>query len=207
MIDRVERYEQMAQTAAKCESCDLYKGRKNVVFHRGPVPAELLVCGEGPGRQEDLSGAPFIGPAGKKLDELLGKAGVDNGAVHVTNIVKCRPRDDHAPSRGDVEACTDRWLFDQVRLVDPLVILALGSTASRFLLGRPVGEARKMSNGRWSDIAVVATFHPAHLLYTAAEGNGIDEVEAMKDFSMLNIVLERERRIRRPMMDTGSSMR
>ena len=161
----------VAAEAEGCTRCDLYEHATQTVFGEGPVPARLFLIGEQPGDQEDRHGAPFVGPAGRVLDEALEAAGVDRTGVYVTNAVKHfkwtprgKRRIHERPNRTEVVACRP-WLDQELALVDPGVVVALGATAGQALWGSSfrVGAARGQTLALGDRIAV-ATIHPSALL-------------------------------------------
>ena len=129
------RHRALAGQIACCTACPLAAGRTTVVVGSGPVPAPLLVLGEGPGAQEDATGRPFVGRAGQLLDRLLVAAGMPRERVAVSNVVKCRPPGNRPPTRAEVVTCRG-WLAAQILLIDPEVIVTLGGTATGWALGR-----------------------------------------------------------------------
>jgi uracil-DNA glycosylase family protein len=160
---------EVAEEAVGCRRCPLYERATQIVFGEGPAPAPLMLVGEQPGDQEDRSGHPFVGPAGRVLDEALGAAGVDRSAVYVTNAVKHfkwqlrgKRRIHQKPSAGEIDAC-EHWLDREVELVDPRVIVALGATALRPLFGRGVTVSELRGAPRESRLGVpaVVTVHPS----------------------------------------------
>ena len=155
-----------------CRRCDLWRNASQGVAGEGPAPARIMFVGEQPGDQEDLAGKPFVGPAGRLLDRALADADLERGACYVTNAVKhfkYEPRGKrriHAkPNAGEISACK-WWLDNEVRLVQPTVIVALGATAARAVLGRPAsvrkdrGVAIALAEGR----SAMVTVHPSYLL-------------------------------------------
>jgi len=175
MIARIKSMDwpQLTQQVSECRRCGLCNGRKNTVFGVGDEKAKWLFIGEGPGRNEDIQGEPFVGPAGKLLDNMLLAMGVKRGAnAYIANIVKCRPTDDNGrdrpPSPQEVAACLP-YLQRQIELIQPTVLVALGKTAALSLLGldpaTPVSRLRG-SVHRYQDLPLVVTYHPAYLLRT-----------------------------------------
>jgi len=169
-----------------CQKCDLCKTRKNAVPGEGSISPQILFIGEGPGRNENLEGRPFVGRAGSILDELLHSIGLKRESVYITNIVKCRPtvtsiRDsdsrilsvkDRKPVEGEVLACAP-YLTRQIQLLNPRVICALGDTASSTVLkkyGLTAGMISKTHGRVFStdSLKIVSMYHPAAALYTAA---------------------------------------
>ncbi len=147
-----------------CEECVLCEARTNVVPGEGDPNAALMFIGEGPGRDEDASGRPFVGRAGQLLDKMIEAIELKREDVYICNIVKCRPPGNRAPTDAEADACLP-YLRAQVALVKPKVIVALGAVAAKRILGpktritRDRGVFRK-SKGAW----LIATFHPAYLL-------------------------------------------
>ncbi|MDB5797612.1 MAG: polymerase, bacteriophage-type [Paucimonas sp.] len=161
----------LEQAVAGCVACGLCQGRRNTVFGVGDRKARWLFVGEGPGRQEDLQGEPFIGPAGKLLDNMLKALGLSRADnAFIANVVKCRPSDatgrDRPPTEEEIATCLP-YLARQVELVQPTVIVALGRIAATSLLGLPVDTAVGPLRGkqhRYRDWPVIVTYHPAYLL-------------------------------------------
>ena len=162
----------MAAEAASCANCDLYRNATQTVFGEGPAPARLMLVGEQPGDREDLAGRPFVGPAGRIFDEALELAELDRSTLYVTNAVKHfkwkargKRRIHERPDVGEINACAP-WLNREVALVRPRVIVALGATAVRALLGR----AATISSLRGSDqtsrfgVPLVVTVHPSAIV-------------------------------------------
>jgi uracil-DNA glycosylase family 4 len=161
----------LKETVAECRQCGLCNGRKKTVFGVGDEKAKWLFIGEGPGRNEDLQGEPFVGPAGKLLDNMLVAMGLKRGEnAFIANIVKCRPTDengkDRPPSPQEVASCLP-YLQRQIALIQPTVLVALGKTAALSLLGldpaTPVSKLRGTVH-RYQDLPLVVTYHPAYLL-------------------------------------------
>lgn len=156
--------EDVAAGIAQCQRCRLCQTRTYTVPGEGNPQARLMVIGEGPGEQEDLTGRPFVGRAGELLDRMLLAIGEPREQVYIANVVKCRPPANRAPLPDEREACFP-WLQRQITLVRPKVILALGGTAAETLLGvkKTLGELR-LKVHRWEDFPLVVTYHPAALL-------------------------------------------
>src|SRR6188472_2968343 len=138
----------VAREAKSCTRCPLYKNATQTVFGEGPVGARLMLVGEQPGDQEDLAGKPFVGPAGKMLDKALAEAGVDRTEVYVTNVVKHfknEPRGKRRlhkkPNRSEVEVCKV-WFDQELALVRPQLVVAMGVTAASALVGKAVTLSR-----------------------------------------------------------------
>lgn len=162
----------VAEVAAGCKACELYKRGTQTVFGEGPKGATLMLVGEQPGDAEDLAGHPFVGPAGKLLDRALEQAGIDRGSVYVTNVVKHfkwerrGKRRIHAkPNAGEISACRP-WLETEIALVRPHALVCLGATAAQALLGKSFKVSRQRGEFVASSLAplVIATVHPSSIL-------------------------------------------
>jgi len=170
---RREELKAVFHQAKGCTRCpQLAATRTTVVFGSGNADADLMFVGEAPGRQEDLQGVPFVGQAGKLLDQLLAEIDLTRGDVFVANVLKCRPPGNRDPHPAEIDACQD-YLFKQVELIEPRVICTLGNFATKLLRGDPTGITRL--RGR-PEVRVVGPravrlypiFHPAAALYTPA---------------------------------------
>ncbi len=149
-----------------CQRCVLFKSRTQVVFGSGNVRAELLLIGEAPGAEEDRQGQPFVGRAGKLLDAMLFAIGLHRDQVFICNVLKCRPPNNRNPQPAEVESCAS-FLSEQIELIQPKVVLALGRFAAHSLLQTeaPVYKMRESNNVLpGTEIPVVVTYHPASLL-------------------------------------------
>jgi len=151
-----------------CLACPLGPGRLRFVFGEGDPRAGLMFIGEGPGRDEDLQGRPFVGKAGELLDRMIGALGLAREQVYIANVVKCRPPDNRVPTAPEAAACLG-YLRRQIELIRPGVIVTLGATPLRELVGESAGITR--IRGQWRqvriadrDIPVMPTFHPAYVL-------------------------------------------
>lgn len=151
-----------------CLACPLGPGRLRFVFGEGDPKARMMFVGEGPGRDEDLQGRPFVGKAGELLDKMIGAIGLTRGQVYIANVVKCRPPDNRVPTGPEAAACLG-YLRRQIELIAPGVIVTLGATPLRALVGEGAGITRV--RGQWRrvkvgdrDIPVMPTFHPAYVL-------------------------------------------
>src|SRR5436309_9571893 len=138
-----ERLEDLAVQIRGCVQCPLHASRTHAVPGDGSPSARVMLIGEAPGREEDQRGRPFVGAAGRFLDQVLAGSGVDRGALFITNTVKCRPENNRPPRKREVDTCTSLYLVEQIALVNPALIMVLGSVAAKKLLGvRSVNEAR-----------------------------------------------------------------
>jgi uracil-DNA glycosylase len=162
----------LREAAAGCTACDLYKTGTQTVFGEGERSAEVMFVGEQPGDQEDLAGKPFVGPAGRLLDEALVDAGIDRTKVYVTNVVKHfkwqargKRRIHQKPNWPEIAACLP-WLEAELAVVEPRVLVCLGATAAQALLGRQFRVTKERGRPVDSDLAehVIATVHPSSIL-------------------------------------------
>jgi DNA polymerase len=162
----------LKRAAKRCRDCPLWKNATQTVFGEGSTGARVMLVGEQPGDQEDLQGHPFVGPAGQLLDRALEKAGVDRSSVYVTNAVKhfkWEPRGKRrlhkTPAQREIDAC-HQWIEGEIRALEPRVIVCLGATAARALLGKAFRITRDRGRFVESELApfVLATFHPSSVL-------------------------------------------
>jgi len=156
------------QAIKGCLACPLGPGRMKFVFGEGHPEARLMFVGEGPGRDEDLQGRPFVGKAGELLDRMIGAIGMKREETYIANVVKCRPPDNRTPTPDEARACLG-YLHRQIELIRPAVIVTLGATPLRELVGVPEGITKV--RGQWRhvrigdrEIPVMPTFHPAYVL-------------------------------------------
>jgi len=157
--------EEVAEEVRRCRLCPLWKDRRNVVPGEGNPSAEIMVVGEGPGEEEDLQGRPFVGRAGKLLNEALSNAGLRREDVYITNIVKCRPPGNREPTPEESKICVERYLRRQIEAVNPRVVLLLGAVAVKNMLG--IGSVTAVRGKAFTKGGHVffCTFHPAAALY------------------------------------------
>jgi len=171
-----------------CLACPLGAQRIKFVFGEGDPAARILLVGEGPGRDEDLQGRPFVGKAGELLDKMLGAIGFPRSAVYICNVVKCRPPGNRDPQPIEIETCRP-FLEAQLRFIDPAVVVTLGNFATKLLLDTKVGITKlrgaeyRLADGR----VVVPTLHPSAVLRTG--GTHLANVRA--DFVLMKRALQR----------------
>jgi len=190
-----------ANEVAGCTKCRLAEGRTQVVFGVGDPNADLMFVGEAPGYHEDQQGKPFVGQAGKLLDNLLAGIGLERDQVYVANVLKCRPPGNRDPQPDEIEAC-ESHLFRQISLIEPKVVATLGNFATKLLSGKPTGitrvhgaEQETRLGGR--RVLLYPLYHPAAALYTPAMLKVLEE-----DFARLPALLGRAVEEPKPMLGT-----
>jgi len=163
--------ENLRRRVQRCRRCELWKTRRNPVFGEGPANARIMLVGLGPGRQEDLQGRPFVGAAGKFLDRLLEEAGLRRDQLYITNVMKCYLPDNRA-SEEQVKACSP-YLDQQIEIIQPELIIALGNLAASYLLGKfgLKPESMEKMHGKVYEastliltLQIVPMYHPASAL-------------------------------------------
>jgi uracil-DNA glycosylase family 4 len=167
-----------------CTRCKLHKGRTKIVFGIGNPNADLMFVGEGPGRDEDLSGEPFVGRAGKLLTDMIKAMGLQREDVYIANVVKCRPPENRLPERDEIATCSP-YLMRQIDTIKPKVICTLGSCSAQTLLQTAQGISKL--RGEWFDFRgtkLMPTYHPAYLLRNPAA-----KPEVWKDLQKVMAVL------------------
>jgi uracil-DNA glycosylase family protein len=188
----VKTIEALQSQAARCRACDLYKGATQTVFGEGDAGARIVLVGEQPGHEEDLAGRPFVGPAGRLLDQALEAAGIDRRRVYVTNVVKHfkwkkdeaggKRRIHERPNQGEVEACRP-WFEQELRLIRPRAVVCLGVTAASAFLRRHVtisasrGQALRSPGG----LRAYVTLHPSAILRMPDEQRRKAELQRFVD--------------------------
>ena len=179
-----QRLEELATQIRGCVQCPLHTSRTHAVPGSGLPAAQVMLIGEAPGREEDLLGQPFVGAAGRFLEQMLADSGVDRSALFITNVVKCRPEHNRTPRKREVDMCAALYLFEQIALVNPALIMLLGTVAARKLLGvKSVSEAR----GRvivHANRKYLVGYHPAASFYRDDMAENIRQ-----DFALLRAEL------------------
>lgn len=165
---KIERLRKVEGKIKSCKKCKLWKSRKNPVAGDGCINSKIMFVGEAPGYQEDLKGKPFVGRAGKFLDELLASVGIRREDVYITNMVKCRPPGNRAPRKDEVEACSE-YLDEQIDIIDPEIIVPLGNTATRYIMRKfgiemqSIGKLHGKIFG--GEKLIIPMYHPASAIY------------------------------------------
>ena len=159
-----DNWEELEESIKGCKKCKLCSNRNNIVFGQGNKNASILLIGEGPDADEDAKGIPFIGKAGQLIDKAVSGLGINRDEVYIANIVKCRPPSNRTPQEDEVKACLD-YLRNQVVLVKPKIIVLLGSTALKGILGEEHTIIK--DRGKWigkKGILYMSTWNPLDLL-------------------------------------------
>ncbi|MBI1424495.1 MAG: uracil-DNA glycosylase [Gammaproteobacteria bacterium] len=167
----LEDWTVLEQAVKQCQRCDLHKTRTQTVFGVGNRQAELMVIGEAPGADEDRQGEPFVGRAGQLLNEMLKAIGLQRQQVYIANILKCRPPNNRDPKPEEAAQCS-AYLFQQIALVKPRLILAVGRIAAQRLLKTDTALGRmrgKVHQHPETGVPLIVTYHPAYLLRTPAD--------------------------------------
>lgn len=177
-------FDELKDEIAACHKCPLADGRTQTVFGVGDAHARVLIIGEAPGKNEDLKGEPFVGAAGKYLNELLAIAGITREDVFIANVLKCRPPGNRDPRPEEIELCTP-YLREQTRLIGPEYIVTLGNFSTKFILKTEVGitqlHGKAVKRGRFT---VFPIFHPAAAIYDRKKRTALEE-----DFAELGRML------------------
>lgn len=174
--------------ASTCTKCRLSQGRTQVVYGTGAPSADLMFIGEGPGYHEDKQGEPFVGAAGQLLNRMLAEIDIRREDVYIANVVKCRPPGNRDPLPDEIEACTP-YLLEQVRLIDPRIVVTLGNFATRFVLEKQISISRvRGQRFTWQGCTVIPTFHPAAVLHGGGEASA--QMTALRsDFQAIRTAL------------------
>lgn len=180
--------ETLYDQAGRCRGCELWQGRTNLVFGVGNPEADVLIVGEAPGEQEDLQGEPFVGRAGKLLNEMLGYANLHREEVYIANVLKCRPPGNRNPQPDEIRACS-YFLREQTRTIDPRFIVTLGNFAMKFILKTDKGITKMRGQvHRAGRFLVYPVYHPAYVLR-----NGSQRGVFQSDFEELGRLLAQAR--------------
>ena len=168
----MEALAEFANQVSGCTRCRLAQGRTQVVFGVGDPAADLMFVGEAPGFHEDKQGVPFVGQAGKLLDNLLAGIGLERSQVYIANVLKCRPPGNRDPQPDEIESC-EPHLFRQIELIQPRVVATLGNFATKLLSGKPTGITRVHGQEQevtlgGNRVLLYPLYHPAAALYTPA---------------------------------------
>jgi DNA polymerase len=183
---RVRRLEVLATEISGCTKCPLWESRTLAVPGDGRPTARVMIIGEAPGKEEDESGHPFVGSAGRFLNHVLTGTGLERADFFITNTVKCRPPKNRTPRKLEIDTCTSNYLFEQIELINPRLVMLLGGVAVKRVLGvKTLGEARGRvveRDGR----RYLAGYHPAVRFYREELGEAVRE-----DFARLKRELKK----------------
>lgn len=150
-----------------CSVCPLKANRTNIVFGRGNPNASLLLLGEGPGKDEDLQGLPFVGRSGSFLSKTLKSLGINEDSIYITNIVKCRPLNNRTPFASEIETCTKLLLAKQLQIIQPRIICTLGASALKSFTATSKGISKTRGLLQpYKKLFLLPTYHPAYVLRT-----------------------------------------
>ena len=194
-MPKEEDMNQIVNNIEKCKNCALWKTRHKVVAGGGPTDAKILFVGEAPGYNEDQQGLPFVGKAGKILDELLMSIGLNRDQIYIANILKCRPPQNRNPLKSEIEACTGH-LNNQMELIQPKAIVPLGNFAASYIFGKFGLNYDKISrvhgkifriNTVFGKITIIPMYHPAVATYNPNTKNTL-----LDDFKTIKKVVELE---------------
>ena len=178
-----DNWEQLEESIKGCKKCKLFVNRKNIVFGCGNKTADIMLIGEGPGADEDNQGLPFVGKAGQLMNKAFDGLGINRDDLYIANIVKCRPPSNRVPEQEEAHACLD-YLRNQVILVNPQIIVLLGNTALKNIIGNE--KSITTCRGKWIEkkgILYMPTWHPAALLR--------DETKKIDFWLDLKLVMEK----------------
>jgi len=186
-MDKENRLLRLREIALQCTNCELFRTRDNLVFGEGPADSLIMFIGEGPGKEEDKTGNPFVGRSGKLLRKMIIAIGLEEKYYYIANIVKCRPPNNRTPKTEEIKSCI-KFLKKQIEIIEPTLIVLLGGTAVKGLCPEfstySIEKLRSMTKNlgmiTYESIPVMVTYHPSALLRTAWR-----KVGAKEDFIFL----------------------
>jgi len=183
--------EEISERVSNCTKCRLSENRTHAVPGEGDGNADLLFVGEGPGRQEDEQGRPFVGRAGNKLTEILKSVALERSDVFITNVVKCRPPENRTPKQDEIETCLP-YLEAQIAEINPSIIVTLGNAATKTLLDTDDGitSTRGQFYGWRGTIQIFPMFHPSYLLRNPSREKGSPKYQTWKDIKKVKSALQ-----------------
>jgi len=195
-VPKLEAMEAVEIEVKACRKCELWRQRKNAVPGEGNLDTAVMLIGEAPGYWEDVKGRPFVGAAGKLLDEMLSRIGFSRDKVYIANVIKCRPPENRDPLPSEIKTCTP-YLDRQIRIIEPRFIVTLGRHAAFYILSKVGFETGSITeiHGRVYEanllgfkVFIIPMYHPAAVLYNAKYKD-----ELSRDFQLLRLELERRR--------------
>jgi len=192
-MSKEEDIKKLMLSVENCRKCDLWKARKKPVFGEGSIDTDILFVGEAPGYNEDLQGRPFVGKAGKILDELLESIGLHRSDIYIANILKCRPPNNRNPLKTEIDACTEH-LDKQIELIQPKIMVPMGNFACSYIFEKFGLKYDKISNvhGKifqintiFGNVKIIPMYHPAVATYNPDTKNIL-----ITDFKMIKKTIE-----------------
>lgn len=182
--------EEIAERVRSCTRCGLAQGRTNAVPGEGDSNADLVFIGEGPGREEDKQGRPFVGRAGQKLDEIMDSVSLSRDEVFITNVVKCRPPENRNPRAAEISTCFP-YLEAQIAAINPELIVTLGNSSTKFLLDTEEGitSIRGQLYDWRGGIQIFPMFHPSYLLRNPSKEKGSPKHKTWKDIQKVQEIV------------------
>ncbi|MCC6030592.1 MAG: uracil-DNA glycosylase [Desulfurococcales archaeon] len=199
-VSEKDEWRDLIEEIKKCRRCPLHQNRTNAVPGEGSVNSDIMIIGEAPGANEDLSGRPFVGAAGTLLRKILREIGFDEEKIYITNVVKCRPPGNRKPNKDEIDACSP-YLRRQIIYIKPKIIIALGNVAGEWIF-REAGlqwDSISRNRGRIYEanlygmkISVIPSFHPSAVIR-----GSVDEDILRKDLLLAKSLLENEKKIQR----------
>jgi len=193
-MSKEEDIKKLMLSVENCRKCDLWKTRKKPVFGEGSIDTDILFVGEAPGYNEDLQGRPFVGKAGKILDELLKSIGLRRNDIYIANILKCRPPNNRNPLKTEIDACTEN-LDKQIEIIQPKIIVSMGNFACSYIFEKFGLKYDKISNvhGKifqintiFGNVKIIPMYHPAVATYNPNTKNTL-----LADFKIIKKAIER----------------
>ena len=193
-MSKEEDIKKLMLSVENCRKCDLWETRKKPVFGEGSIDTDILFVGEAPGYNEDLQGRPFVGKAGKILDEILESIGLHRSDIYIANILKCRPPNNRNPLKTEIDACTEH-LDKQIEIIQPKIIVPLGNFACSYIFEKFGLKYDKISNvhGKlfqintiFGNVKIIPMYHPAVATYNPNTKNTL-----LADFKIIKKTIER----------------
>ncbi len=185
-------WDELRRNVQECRRCGLCEGRNNIVLGEGPTEnCRVVVIGEGPGAEEDASGRPFVGKAGKLLTKILNDGGgIDRESLYITNVVKCRPPENRNPTLAEAKACSE-FLEAQLLLLHPEIVVTLGNVPTQFLLNTKQGITNLRGKWlTWRGILLLPMFHPSYLLRNESRAEGSPKYLTWQDVKSLKAKID-----------------
>lgn len=190
-IDINEAWDELKRRVSECQKCGLCKKRRNTVFGEGPRDCRVVIVGEGPGADEDISGKPFVGKAGQLLTAILESAKIQRNSIFITNTVKCHPPENRDPTKEEAQACSE-YLEAQLMLIHPDIVVTLGNVPTKFLLKTDIGITKLRGQWiNWRGIKLFPMFHPSYLLRNESHSPGSPKYLTWQDIRVLKAEIDK----------------